>query len=147
MQLSGMPYSLKGRRTLRPLAWVLLLGTLVSGCRALGPPLPPIPAPDGAWTEEGIASWYGRPFHGRRTASGEAYDMEAMTAAHPSLPFGTVVQVHNLENGLWTTVRINDRGPFVDGRIVDLSRRAAREIDMVGSGIARVRLVIATPPG
>ncbi len=142
-----MPYSLRGRRTLRPLAWVLLLGTLVSGCRTLGPPLPPIPAPDGAWTEEGIASWYGRPFHGRRTASGEVYDMEAMTAAHPSLPFGTVVQVHNLENGLWTTVRINDRGPFVDGRIVDLSRRAAREIDMVGSGIARVRLVIASPPG
>lgn len=72
--------------------------------------------------------------------------MEAMTAAHPTLPFGTVVQVHNLENGLWTTVRINDRGPFVGGRIVDLSRRAAREIDMIGSGIARVRLVIPSPP-
>lgn len=125
---------------------MLLVGALASGCRALGPPLPPVPAPDGAWTEEGIASWYGPPFHGRTTASGEVYDMEAMTAAHPTLPFGTVVQVHNLENGLWTTVRINDRGPFVGGRIVDLSRGAAREIDMIGSGIARVRLVIPSPP-
>jgi rare lipoprotein A len=93
-----------------------------------------------------VASWYGHPFHGRTTASGETYDMEAMTAAHRTLPFGTVVQVDNLDNGQRTRVRINDRGPFVRGRIIDLSRRAARELDMVGAGIARVRITILEAP-
>ena len=90
----------------------------------------------------GIASWYGDPFHGQRTSNGEVYDMHAMTAAHRTLPFQTVVRVHNLDNGKKTQVRVNDRGPFVKGRIIDLSLSAAREIDMVGPGTARVRLEI-----
>jgi rare lipoprotein A len=94
------------------------------------------------WSEQGIASWYGPGFDGKRTASGEVYDMEEMTAAHKRLPFGTRVQVHNLDNGLRTEVRINDRGPFVDDRIIDLSMAAAREIDMLGPGTARVRIAV-----
>jgi len=90
----------------------------------------------------GIASWYGDPFHGERTSNGEVYDMHAMTAAHRTLPFQTVVRVHNLDNGKKTQIRVNDRGPFVKGRIIDLSRAAAEEIDMVGPGTARVRLEI-----
>jgi rare lipoprotein A len=118
----------------------------ISACRTLGPPLPPEPPPAEGWTEEGVASWYGHPFHGRTTASGERYDMEAMTAAHQSLPFGTVLHVANLDNGLNTRVRINDRGPFVGGRILDLSRRAAREIEMIGPGTAQVRITVIESP-
>lgn len=94
------------------------------------------------WQEEGEASWYGPGFHGRQTASGEVYDMEAMTAAHRELPFGSRVRVVNLDNGRETSVRINDRGPFARGRVLDLSRAAAREIDMLGSGTARVRIEV-----
>lgn len=94
------------------------------------------------WQEEGEASWYGPGFHGRQTASGEVYDMEAMTAAHRELPFGSRVRVVNLDNGRETHVRINDRGPFARGRVLDLSRAAAREIDMLGSGTARVRIEV-----
>ena len=90
----------------------------------------------------GIASWYGDPFHGQRTSSGEVYDMDAMTAAHRTLPFHTVIRVHNLDNGKKVQIRVNDRGPFVKGRIIDLSRAAAREIDMVGPGTAKVQLEI-----
>jgi len=90
--------------------------------------------------EEGIASWYGHPYHGRRAASGEIYNMYAMTAAHRTLPFGTEVRVHDLENGRDVDVRINDRGPFVEGRIIDLSYAAAQAMGM--PGIARVRLEI-----
>ena len=94
----------------------------------------------------GVASWYGHPYHGRRTSNGEIYDMDQMTAAHLSLPFGTLVRVTNLDNGRGTEVRINDRGPFVNGRIIDLSRAAARQISMIGPGTAKVRVeVIATP--
>jgi len=92
------------------------------------------------WSERGIASWYGPGFNGRKTANGETYDMDAMTAAHKELPFGTVVRVKNLDNGREISVRINDRGPFVRGRIIDLSRAAARKIDMLGPGTARVAL-------
>lgn len=96
--------------------------------------------------ETGIASWYGHPYHGRRASNGEIYDMEKMTAAHRTLPFGVVVRVQNLTNDLTTDVRITDRGPFVDGRIIDLSRAAAREIKMLGPGTAKVRLrVIGLP--
>jgi len=130
---------------LLPLAFLLGMAVL-AGCRTLGPPLPPEPPPAEGWSEEGIASWYGHPFHGRTTASGERYDMEAMTAAHQTLPFGTVLHVHNLDNGLSTRVRINDRGPFVQGRILDLSRRAAREIEMIGPGIAPVRITVVESP-
>ena len=93
-------------------------------------------------TETGIASWYGAPYHGRTAASGEIYDQEKLTAAHRTLPFGTWVEVTNLENEKRVDVRITDRGPFVNGRIIDLSLAAAREIDMVRSGIARVRLKV-----
>ncbi|OYW08121.1 MAG: hypothetical protein B7X34_09355 [Acidobacteriia bacterium 12-62-4] len=97
-------------------------------------------------SEEGVASWYGEPYHGRRAANGEVYDMRAMTAAHPSLPFETWVSVRNLENRKSTEVRITDRGPFVKGRIIDLSRAAAEEIDLVRLGIAKVKLTVVDPP-
>jgi rare lipoprotein A len=92
------------------------------------------------WTQRGYASWYGPKFHGRRTANGEVYDMHAMTAAHRDLPFGTLVEVHNLDNGRRVEVRINDRGPFVRGRVIDLSRAAAQALDMIGPGTAPVEL-------
>jgi len=93
-----------------------------------------------------MASWYGVPYHGRRSASGEIYDMEKLTAAHRALPFQTWVEVTNLSNGKQVNVRITDRGPFVGGRIIDLSMAAARQLDMVRSGTARVKLkVIAAP--
>lgn len=92
--------------------------------------------------EYGLASWYGRPYHGRRTASGERYNMREMTAAHPNLPFGTRVRVTNLQNNKSADVRINDRGPFVRGRIIDVSRAAARKLDMVRDGVVRVRVDI-----
>ncbi len=91
--------------------------------------------------EEGYASWYGPGFHGRRTASGEIYNMYAFTAAHKTLPLGTEVLVINLENGRQTIVRINDRGPFVKGRIIDLSYAAARALGMHRQGVARVRII------
>ena len=94
-----------------------------------------------AYQEHGIASWYGKPFHGRKTASGEVYNMYAMTAAHKILPLGTCVTVHNLNNGKTVDVRINDRGPFVDGRIIDLSYEAAQRIGLLGPGSAPVKIV------
>jgi len=92
----------------------------------------------------GYASWYGGKFHGRRTASGETYDMFAMTAAHRTLPFSTIVRVTNLENGRSVVVRINDRGPFTDKkkRIIDLSLGAAKQLHMLETGIVKVRLEI-----
>ena len=92
-----------------------------------------VPAPSG-YTEEGNASWYGVPFHGRHASNGEIYDMYKLTAAHRTLPFETMVRVTNLNNGKSTVVRITDRGPFVDNRIIDLSLAAAREVDSVGPG-------------
>jgi rare lipoprotein A len=97
-------------------------------------------------TETGTASWYGVPYHGRPTASGEIFDMEQLTAAHRSLPFETWVEITNLSNGKQVDVRIIDRGPFVRGRIIDLSMAAARQIDMVRAGTARVRLRVIDPP-
>ncbi|MGD2113633.1 MAG: septal ring lytic transglycosylase RlpA family protein [Acidobacteriota bacterium] len=93
----------------------------------------------------GVASWYGGTFHGRQTANGERYDMHGLTAAHKTLPFGTVVEVRNLDNGRSVRVRINDRGPFVRGRIIDLSYAAARRIEMIGPGTAHVELVLVRP--
>jgi len=90
--------------------------------------------------EEGRASWYGPGFHGHSTTCGERYDMHAMTAAHKILPMNTMVRVTNLDNGRNVTVRINDRGPFVSGRVIDLSLAAARGLGMTGNGTARVRL-------
>ena len=100
----------------------------------------PLPSARG-YVEEGIASWYGPGFHGRRTASGERYNMYDFTAAHKILPMGTRVLVINLENGRRTVVRINDRGPFVKGRIIDLSYAAARALGMVEKGTAKVRII------
>lgn len=98
------------------------------------------------YTEEGVASWYGIPYHGRHAADGEVYDMETLVAAHKLMPFNTWLHVTNLSNGRTVNVRIIDRGPFVDGRIIDLSKAAARQIDLLGAGIGRVRLeVIAAP--
>jgi rare lipoprotein A len=94
--------------------------------------------------EEGLASWYGEPYHGRATASGHRYDMWEMTAAHRTLAFGTRVRVHNLANGRSADVIINDRGPFVAGRILDLSRAAAEALDAIGPGVIPVRLEIIT---
>lgn len=96
----------------------------------------------------GIASWYGRRFHGRRTASGSPFDMAALTAAHLSLPFGSRVRVTNLANGRTVTVTITDRGPYVEPRVIDLSRAAAERLGFLDDGLARVRLdVLAEPAG
>ncbi|MFC1815922.1 septal ring lytic transglycosylase RlpA family protein [Thermodesulfobacteriota bacterium] len=93
------------------------------------------------FTQRGIASWYGRKFHGRKTSNGEIYDMHAMTAAHKTLPLGTYVRVKNLKNKNEIRVRINDRGPFVRGRIIDLSYLGAQKIGIVGPGTAPVEIV------
>jgi rare lipoprotein A len=103
----------------------------------------PAPAPVASgYTEEGNASWYGVPFHGRHASNGEIYDMYKLTAAHRTLPFETMVRVTNLNNGKSTVVRITDRGPFVDNRIIDLSLAAAREVDSVGAGVVPVRVEV-----
>ena len=118
-------------RPLALLALVVLLAAVGASCRTAGG----VPR-----VERGVASWYGPNFHGRLTANGERYDMHEMTAAHRTLPFGTVVEVVNVGNGRRVTVRINDRGPFAHGRIIDLSFAAAREIGLVGPGTARVEV-------
>jgi rare lipoprotein A len=106
------------------------------GCATTGP------LAGGRPEEVGVASYYGRAHDGRRTASGEIFDMNGMTAAHRTLPFGTHVRVTNLANGRAVTVRINDRGPFRRGRILDLSYGAARKLGIVGRGIAKVRVAV-----
>lgn len=92
----------------------------------------------------GVASWYGKPYHGRRTASGKVYNMNQLTAAHPTLPFGTRVAVTNLENGRTVIVTINDRGPFKPNRIIDVSRKAAGQLGFLNQGLTRVRVVAST---
>jgi len=94
--------------------------------------------------EKGVASWYGPNFHGKKTANGETYNMHGLTAAHRTLPFNTVVRVQNLDNNKAVEVRINDRGPFAKNRIIDLSKKAAEKIDMIGPGTARVQLILVT---
>jgi rare lipoprotein A len=110
------------------------------------PPAERRPAIPGEYTEEGVASWYGFPFQGRRTSNGEVYEMHEMTAAHRTLPFNALVRVTNLDNGKQTQVRINDRGPFVANRVIDLSLAAAQAIEMTGPGTARVRLEVIAGP-
>jgi rare lipoprotein A len=102
--------------------------------------------PPGTYVERGIASWYGAPFHGRQSSSGEIFDMNRFVAAHRTLPFGSIVRVTNVNNGKHTDVRIIDRGPFVEGRVIDLSLAAANAIDMVGTGVAPVRLELISSP-
>jgi len=127
---------------------VLSLTLWLGGCAA--PPeqvhVDPVESlePDGApgvlLIDQGLASWYGERFHGRRTASGESFDMRDLTAAHKTLPFGTRVRVRNLDNGREVVVRINDRGPFSANRVIDLSHAAASALGMVRSGIVKVQV-------
>ncbi len=100
----------------------------------------------GPYYEVGIASWYGPGFHGNLTANGETYDMYSVSAAHKTLPFGTIVRVIELDTRRSMVVRINDRGPFVEGRIIDLSKGAAEELEIVDKGITRVGLRIIRWP-
>jgi rare lipoprotein A len=131
------------------LAAALILAGVLAGCATSRGAVPP-PVVSGDLlrpVQRGYASWYGQPHHGRRTASGEIYDMNQLTAAHPALPMGTRLLVTNVRNGRAVTVRVNDRGPFVDGRILDLSYAAARQLDAVGDGVVPVRLrVLQEPP-
>jgi rare lipoprotein A len=123
-----------------PFLLFLPLAFLTSCAPVRRPPvLPSAKAP--TYQEAGYASWYGKEFHGRPTSSGEIYDMHALTAAHRTLPLGTVAEVTHAENGRSVRVTINDRGPFVDGRIIDLSYGAANQIDMADQGVAWVRVV------
>jgi rare lipoprotein A len=132
---------------------VLLLLATFSGCgtiKASRKILPPYGSgggatqttPDGMHEISGVASWYGGKFHGRQTANGERFNKNGISAAHQTLPFGTVVRVKNMRNGKTVDVRINDRGPFVKGRIIDLSKGAAEKIDMVIDGVVPVELTI-----
>ncbi len=104
------------------------------------------PAPDAhtksLLTLEGVASYYADDFHGKQAANGERFDMNALTAAHRTFPFGTLIRVTNLSNVKVVVVRVNDRGPFIEGRLIDLSLKAARDLDMIGKGTARVRLEV-----
>lgn len=111
-------------------------------------PLPvPAPPPASVKGQTGEASWYGQPHDGRPTANGETFDMSQLTAAHPTLPFGTRALVTNLKNGRSVEVRINDRGPHVAGRIIDLSFGAAQALDSVSEGTIPVRIqVLSLPP-
>jgi len=150
---------------LQRLVLVGALGILVTGCAtATHAPEPdgagrtrvtPAPGPDGTGrsrvtpappsgpaVQTGRASWYGEAHHGKKTASGETYDKTRLTAAHRTLPLGTRVRVTNIDNGRSVVVRINDRGPFMDGRVIDLSEAAAREIGALGPGLMRVRLEV-----
>jgi rare lipoprotein A len=105
---------------------------------------PPRIAKATAKFETGIASYYGEKYHGRQTANGEIFNMHELTAAHPKLKFGTKVKVTHLANQRSVTVRINDRGPFVQGRVIDLSQAAATELQMVRAGLAEVKIEIVT---
>lgn len=121
------------------------LGLALSSCGEKRTVRAAVPPPVGG-LEVGLASWYGHPYHGRSSASGEIYDMEQFTAAHRTLPFGTLVRVVNLDNEKSVEVRINDRGPFIDDRVIDLSHAAAQAIGMIGPGTARVRVEVIQAP-
>ena len=134
-------------RRARWLALAILGGTVGCVTWAEGPAADAAAAvAAGDWPPQvGVASWYGGKFHGRTTSNGETYDMYAHTAAHKTLPFNTRVRVTHLGTGAYTEVRINDRGPFVKDRIIDLSLAAARELDMVRTGTAEVRIEVIQP--
>lgn len=127
---------------------VLVVSTLAAACASRSPArTAPHGPPASGWTEQGVASWYGGRdgFEGKPTASGEIYDSSLLTAAHRELPLGSIVDVTNLDNGQTVRVRINDRGPFIAGRVIDLSRAAAKEIGLLGPGVGPVRLSVVTP--
>ncbi len=122
-----------------------LFSIAITSCGTTERASKPVSYPDagtGEVIEEGVASWYGPNFHGKLTANGERYDMYGLTAAHRTLPFNTLLRVENLENGESVVVRINDRGPFAKNRIIDLSKKAAQQIDMIGNGTAPVKLIL-----
>lgn len=125
---------------------VKLYGIVLLGLLALAP-LVAFGKADLGRAQQGVASLYSDSFHGRKTASGERYDRTAMTAAHKSLPLGTEVRVTRIKTGDSVVVRINDRGPFIKGRIIDLSRRAARELGIIQKGTAQVRVEVVSRPG
>lgn len=135
-----MGYHRNAKAWLHGLAFVLL--AFLAGCanpRPSPPTLAPMPEQP-IFTETGTASWYGHTHDGRRTADGEIFDSHALTAAHRNLPFGTVVRVINLVNGRTVKVRINDRGPYVRSRVIDLSARAARNLGMLERGVVPVKI-------
>jgi rare lipoprotein A len=138
--------AMRTRALVLSISIVLLFAACGKKRRATITPPPPAPAVQPGYTETGVASWYGHPYHGRASSSGEIYDMEKLTAAHRTMPFGTEVRVINLGNDRSVQVRINDRGPFVEGRIIDLSHAAASEIRMIGPGTAQVRLEVLSTP-
>jgi len=145
MLRGGFPESPRAHRAIWPgLLAALMIAAACAGQRPAAPP-PMATVPTG-YEETGEASWYGPPYHGRRTASGEVYDMHQMTAAHLTLPLGTWVAVENIGNGRVVEVRINDRGPFARGRILDLSYGAARMLGAVGPGVIPVRLRVLGAP-
>ena len=128
---------------------VLALFVVMLGCAttSTAPPREEGARPSGATkVQRGKASFYAKRFHGRKTANGERFDVNAMTAAHRKLPFGTMVKVTNLENGRSVVVRINDRGPFARGRVIDLSPAAARRIEMIRAGIVPVTVEVLSLP-
>ena len=132
----------KGRRAVLGLLLIAPVPLLaVAGC-ARPFRFPPPTAPAAGLVQEGVASWYGPGYHGRRTSSGEVFDQEAMTAAHVNFVFGTQVKVTLLSTGRSVVVRINDRFPSHKGRVIDLSRGAARRIGLLGPGIGRVRMEV-----
>lgn len=131
------------RITRKPVVLILLLFLSLTSCAT--PRLRPR-AWEGVSGEEGLASWYGHPYHGRRTSNGEVYDMYQVSAAHREVPLGSWVEVINLSNGRSLTVRINDRGPFVDGRIIDLSYAAASLLGVTGPGVVPVRVRLTQAP-
>lgn len=136
----ALPFPTRRPPVLRPGAAALVAVcalAVLAACTSARPRPKPV--------DSGIASWYGSQFHGRKTASGERFDKDQLTAAHRSLPFGTVVEVHNLDNDRRVRVRVNDRGPFVRRRVIDVSYAAARELGMIGPGTARVELLLVEP--
>jgi len=132
--------------SLTGLAW-LALAVVLAGCATVSPRARPTIGPAPGATEMGEASWYGAAHQGRLTSSGEPFDMYKLTAAHVTLPLGTRVLVTNLRNARSVEVRINDRGPWVRGRVIDLSYAAARELGAVSAGVVAVRVrVLSVPP-
>jgi rare lipoprotein A len=138
----------------RALTVLILFTVLLAGCgkkktkiaRTPRPPAPTAAAPPVGTVERGVASWYGHPYHGRPAADGEIYDMEKLVAAHRTLPFQTIVRVRNIANDKTVDVRIIDRGPFVGGRIIDLSHAAAIEIGLIGPGVGQVEVTVIGAP-
>ena len=144
--LRRLIFTARARIALLNAAPAIALMLFAAGCSHQRTSRLPAPPARVGTTETGLASWYGVPYDGRLSASGEIFDMQKLTAAHRTLPFQTWVEVTNLANGKRVDLRITDRGPFVNGRILDVSMAAARQLDMVQSGVTRVRMKVIEPP-